>query len=534
MEKLNGTGNSEGRRRKGESGVKRLSGIAVLAGAVAMAGLAAPASASSCTQIDVSGAKSTAAMAINPRGDIVGQFTDAANVTHGFLIDHRTGQVTVINAPGSTRTTAIGINPQGDIVGRVDDPAGAHGYLLRNGQFVTLQFPGSTLTTGAGINARGDIAGIYNVATVSHGYTLIDGVYASVDVPGATNTSVAGIDDSGDVAGNYVTPDGATHGFITRGSEFITVDWPGANFNYVRGITSGGHLARGSFSTDKNLVFIHGFLYEDSALTQFDYPGSVTTATFGVNTRGDFVGQFNTDGGKLFHGYVCRSAVAGVLPVAASVEGASGSSFRTSIELHNPYSLPVSGTLIFHRQAVPGSLADPTLAYTLLSHQTLAYSDILSTMGAPGLGSLDLVATSALVPVVAARVTDDRDPSGLGAGETLISPEDALLPGAGGTLLPPSDLGRFRFNIGVRTLAAGASMTVEIHDRAGELRKSFSVSYPADFFFQLPAEAFLGISLQPGDSLHFVVTSGRAVVYGATADNTTRQTTIIAASRSVE
>jgi len=527
MEKLNDTESREERRK--ESKMKRLPGIAILAGAVAMAGLAAPANASSCTQIDVSGAKSTAAMGINSRGDIVGQFTNVANATHGFLMDHRTGQVTVIDAPGST-TTAIGINPQGDIVGRVD----THGYLLRNGQFATLQFPGSTSTAGGGINARGDIVGIYNAGTVSHGFTLIDGVYASVDVPGATNTSVVGIDDSGDVAGNYVTPDGVTHGFITKGSEFITVDWPGANFNYVRGITSGGHLARGSFSTDKNLVFVHGFLYEDGALTQFDYPGSVTTATYGVNTRGDFVGRFNTDGGTLFHGYVCRSDVAGVLPVAASVEGASGSSFRTSVELHNPYSLPVSGTLIFRRQAVPGSLSDPTFAYTLLPHQTLAYPDILSTMGASGLGSLDLVATSALAPVAAARVTDDRDPSGLGAGETLISPEDALLPGAGGTLLPPSDLGRFRFNIGVRTLAAGASMTVEIHDRGGELRRSFSVSYPADFFFQLPAEAFLGVSLKSGDSIRIVVTSGRAVVYGATADNTTRQTTIIAASRSVE
>jgi hypothetical protein len=174
------------------------------------------------------------------------------------------------------------------------------------------------------------------------------------------------------------------------------------------------------------------------------------------------------------------------------------------------------------------------LAYTLLPHQTLVYPDVLATMGMPGLGSLDLVAASALAPVAAARVIDDRDPSGLGAGEALISPEDALLPGAGGTLLPPSDLERFRFNIGIRTLADGASLTVEIRDRGGELRRSFSAAYPADFFFQLPAAEFLGISLKSGDSIRFGVKSGRAVVYGATADNTTRQTTIVPASRSVE
>jgi hypothetical protein len=190
--------------------------------------------------------------------------------------------------------------------------------------------------------------------------------------------------------------------------------------------------------------------------------------------------------------------------------------------------------LIFRRQAVPGSIADPTLSYTLLPHQSLAYPDILSAIGVSGLGSLDLVAASALTPVASARVTDDRDPSGLGAAETLISPDEALQPGIGGTLLVPSDLGRYRFNIGVRTLAAGASMTVEIHDSNGQSRRSFKVSYPADFFFQLSAEAFLGIAPQPGDSIHLAVTSGRAVVYGAAADNTTGQSAIVAASRSLE
>ena len=50
----------------------------------------------------------------------------------------------------------------------------------------------------------------------------------------------------------------------------------------------------------------HGFLLENGEFTTHDYPGAATTTVFGVNPRGDFVGDFNTDGKNLFHGYVCR------------------------------------------------------------------------------------------------------------------------------------------------------------------------------------------------------------------------------------
>jgi hypothetical protein len=136
--------------------------------------------------------------------------------------------------------------------------------------------------------------------------------------------------------------------------------------------------------------------------------------------------------------------------------------------------------------------------------------------------------------VASARIYNDRDPAGIGAHEDLIGSETALLPGEGSSLLTPDDLQRYRLNIGVRTLSAGASMTVTLRDRSGELRKSFTVGYPGDFFFQLSADAFLGLSLQSGDSIRFAVTSGRAVVYGATADNTTQQSAISVAMRSVD
>jgi hypothetical protein len=226
--------------------------------------------------------------------------------------------------------------------------------------------------------------------------------------------------------------------------------------------------------------------------------------------------------------------VHGILPVAASAPGASGSFFKTAVGLHNPAASPISGMVIFRRQGVPGSSTDPTFTYTLLPYETFDYADFLATIGQTGLGSLDLVATTGAIPVTEARIYNDRDPAATGAREDLIFPEEALLPGLGGTLLAPRDLQRYRFNIGVRTLSAGASMTVTVRDKKGASRRSFSVAYPGDFFFQLSANAFLGLSLQPEDSIRFVLTSGRAVVYGATADNTTQEAEIFIATRTAD
>ncbi len=72
----------------------RIRWAAAIGGVVTAVSFATPAPALDCTQIDIPGARSTTAFAINSLGDIVGQFADAKNVSHGFLIDHRSGQIT--------------------------------------------------------------------------------------------------------------------------------------------------------------------------------------------------------------------------------------------------------------------------------------------------------------------------------------------------------------------------------------------------------------------------------------------------------
>jgi uncharacterized membrane protein len=66
---------------------------------------------------------------------------------------------------------AIGINPRGDIVGQYSGGGTTHGFLLdRHGSLTTIDIPGASSTAAAGINARGDIVGTYSVGGTTHGF----------------------------------------------------------------------------------------------------------------------------------------------------------------------------------------------------------------------------------------------------------------------------------------------------------------------------------------------------------------------------
>jgi hypothetical protein len=81
------------------------------------------------TTIDVPGSIDTRVIGINPQGDMVGQYTDAVRVNHGFLLSD--GEFTTIDFPDATATGATEITPGGDIVGGyLSDDGVGHGFLL--------------------------------------------------------------------------------------------------------------------------------------------------------------------------------------------------------------------------------------------------------------------------------------------------------------------------------------------------------------------------------------------------------------------
>ena len=72
-------------------------------------------------------AASTGARGINARGDIVGFYTNADRIAHGFLLDR--GTFTTIDVPGIIQLR--GISATGLIVGSYSSAGVTHGFLLQ-------------------------------------------------------------------------------------------------------------------------------------------------------------------------------------------------------------------------------------------------------------------------------------------------------------------------------------------------------------------------------------------------------------------
>lgn len=100
---------------------------------------------------------------------IVGQYVNMAlNRTEGFVIDN--GVFAPLVVPGSIQTVAWDVNPRGDVVGVYRNAAGFHGFMRTDDGFTTIDVAGATATRAFGVNARGDVVGAFVSAGKTHGF----------------------------------------------------------------------------------------------------------------------------------------------------------------------------------------------------------------------------------------------------------------------------------------------------------------------------------------------------------------------------
>jgi hypothetical protein len=221
--------------------------------------------------------------------------------------------------------------------------------------------------------------------------------------------------------------------------------------------------------------------------------------------------------------------VRGYIPVVGSTVGGLGSNFKTSMQLL--YGAPTSsgsitGKLVFHPAGASGNSSDPTLSYTVNAGQVVTFPDVVAAFGRSGLGSVDLItAPSATKPVIITRVFNDAGTLGTaGLTEEVIDPGDARVIQTGFTafLVTPVDPTKTRFNIGVRTLFSGATLTAILRDTNGTVLKTVNKTYLPNWFEQVDSTTFFaGTVIGPNQSISITVSSGSAMVYGSTTDNIT-------------
>lgn len=250
-------------------------------------------------------------LGVNDHGVIAGYFGSGVtgHPNKGYTLHPPLGQADYQseNFPGSLQTQVTAINDLGNTVGFYADVTNAnYGFVHKGtGVFTTVVDPATTSNPPVnqllGINDHGVAVGFYNdAAGNAHGYEYdtYTSKFTPVTLAGASSLTATGINDRGAISG-FATEGTSTVSFLDRSGVFRTIAYPGATQTEAFGINKRGQEV-GEYVDASGAM--HGFLWTDGTFQTIDDPGGVGTTTVnGINNKGDIVGFYvdsagNTDG----------------------------------------------------------------------------------------------------------------------------------------------------------------------------------------------------------------------------------------------
>jgi hypothetical protein len=283
------------------------------------------------TEFYASGTDATYAYGVNTTDEIVGQYFDSSNNSHGFYRDS-SGTITEVAYPGALQTVCLGINDSGEIVGYYENSANQfYGFTDIAGVFATIDLlningvnnngvlsgsyigPGPTggveygiiatptalkslssvavpkavSTSIIGVNNAGSLVGFYETsASVFHGLLLVGKTITNLDDPKglAGTTSAQGINTANEVVGYYQPTSTTWTGFLYSAGTFTDIAVPGATSTFAENITDAG-LVAGAYIDSSSVE--HAFTYDGSTYTTLDVPGSTSGYGWGINAAGE-------------------------------------------------------------------------------------------------------------------------------------------------------------------------------------------------------------------------------------------------------
>jgi len=218
-----------------------------------------------------------------------------------------------ISYPGAFRTYVEGIS-NGKVVGYWTDSNAVPrtGFVFNGTNFASIGMPSSDPnypnqnSRAYGINSSGYIVGAtLSSGGVNLGY-LYDGTnYTLINVSSGDHTEAYGISDAGKIVGYTTAWNG--NGFLRDTTKpILSLEWPfepllvhiGSN-NYLGGIAYG--ISNNEIvGTYFDVNGAHGYLYDGSTYTAFDFSGALNTYLRGIDGA-NLAGYFQDSSG--WHGY---------------------------------------------------------------------------------------------------------------------------------------------------------------------------------------------------------------------------------------
>ena len=166
-----------------------------------------------------------------------------------------------------------------------------------------------------------------------------------------------------------------------------------------------------------------------------------------------------------------------ILPIVGKMHGMNGSDYTTALVIagagiatpSNGFKL-YQGKIVFRPLGTRASDNDPSVDYALNGDETILYDDIMATLGATGIGTLEVIPKAGLPTPLADAIIDNRLPGGkltgvripalLGRGQLTFG--DTVTVGIHSTT-------ETRLSVGVRAYGAPGSTRFEHHAANGTL-----------------------------------------------------------------
>lgn len=283
--------------------------------------------------IDMPSTRDTEPTAINSNGDVVGNYvlTNSLDGSHGFLL--RQGKFTTIDYPGAKSTMPTGINDSGQIVGNYSDGTGFHNFSSTpEGVFRTVVFSNEKREEGSRITIRGvmnsgTILGVASGRGTNVVLYLLEGSTARVLQTLVSGSAPGGISLGGSIVG-YMPPEGPVVGFRRVGFLFqngalSTFQYPEADATYPRGLNDHSELV-GEFRDASN--YAHCFRRgRGGEFAELSIPNTSSCVANAISNNGEVIGYYRLKGNLQKHGFRWRPG-AGTPAQRAAAETSTGKS----------------------------------------------------------------------------------------------------------------------------------------------------------------------------------------------------------------